>query len=161
MPFGFYIIMAAQFFSALADNALLIAAIAILREMHAPTEYEPLLKTLSMLGSAALGLGLVMVGAGLREEEALKPSPGMWTGTVLRLFVTPFVMGGFALFFGLSGMALTTVIICAAVPTAMNGYVFARQMGGDAPLYAATVTVQTALSFVTIPGFIWLAGQLT
>ncbi|HOI50782.1 MAG TPA: lysophospholipid transporter LplT [Azonexus sp.] len=45
MPFGFYIIMAAQFFSALADNALLIAAIAALREMHAPEAYEPLLKT--------------------------------------------------------------------------------------------------------------------
>ena len=45
MPFGFYIIMAAQFFSALADNALLIAAIAALREMNAPSAYEPLLKT--------------------------------------------------------------------------------------------------------------------
>ncbi|MCM8594925.1 lysophospholipid transporter LplT [Accumulibacter sp.] len=45
MPFGFYIIMAAQFFSALADNALLIVAISILREMSAPSEYEPLLKT--------------------------------------------------------------------------------------------------------------------
>jgi LPLT family lysophospholipid transporter-like MFS transporter len=45
VPFGFYIIMAAQFFSALADNALLIAAIAALREMNAPSEYEPLLKT--------------------------------------------------------------------------------------------------------------------
>jgi LPLT family lysophospholipid transporter-like MFS transporter len=45
VPFGFYIIMAAQFFSALADNALLIAAIAVLREMHSPSEYEPLLKT--------------------------------------------------------------------------------------------------------------------
>lgn len=37
--------MAAQFFSALADNALLIAAIAILVEMKAPPEYAPLLKT--------------------------------------------------------------------------------------------------------------------
>jgi MFS family permease len=45
VPFGFYIIMAAQFFSALADNALLIAAIFALREMQAPSEYEPLLKT--------------------------------------------------------------------------------------------------------------------
>jgi MFS family permease len=44
VPFGFYIIMAAQFFSALADNALLIAAIAILRDMQAPSEYAPLLK---------------------------------------------------------------------------------------------------------------------
>ena len=45
MPFGFYIIMAAQFFSAMADNVLLIVAISILREMQAPSEYEPLLKT--------------------------------------------------------------------------------------------------------------------
>jgi hypothetical protein len=45
MSLGFYIIMAAQFFSALADNALLIAAIAILRDMQAPADYEPLLKT--------------------------------------------------------------------------------------------------------------------
>ncbi|MGB7991448.1 MAG: lysophospholipid transporter LplT, partial [Candidatus Methylophosphatis roskildensis] len=41
---GFYIIMAAQFFSALADNALLIAAIAMLRDMQAPQSHEPLLK---------------------------------------------------------------------------------------------------------------------
>ncbi|HJV24751.1 MAG TPA: lysophospholipid transporter LplT [Aromatoleum sp.] len=44
MPLGFFIIMAAQFFSALADNALLIIAIALLREMAAPATYEPLLK---------------------------------------------------------------------------------------------------------------------
>lgn len=45
MPLGFYFIMAAQFFSAMADNALLIAAIAVLREMQEPSSYEPLLRT--------------------------------------------------------------------------------------------------------------------
>ncbi len=54
MPFGFYIIMAAQFFSALADNALLIIAIAALREMHAPSAYEPLLKTFFTLSYVVL-----------------------------------------------------------------------------------------------------------
>ena len=54
MSTGFYIIMAAQFFSALADNALLIAAIAILRDMHAPAEYEPLLKTCFTVSYVAL-----------------------------------------------------------------------------------------------------------
>jgi MFS transporter, LPLT family, lysophospholipid transporter len=54
MSLGFYIIMAAQFFSALADNALLIAAIAILRDMHAPVEYEPLLKTFFTVSYVAL-----------------------------------------------------------------------------------------------------------
>lgn len=54
MSLGFYIIMAAQFFSALADNALLIAAIAILRDMQAPAEYEPLLKTFFTLSYVLL-----------------------------------------------------------------------------------------------------------
>jgi MFS family permease len=44
MPFGFYIIMAAQFFSSLADNALLVAAIALLIQMSAPEWMTPLLK---------------------------------------------------------------------------------------------------------------------
>ena len=54
MSTGFYVIMAAQFFSALADNTLLIAAIAILRDMHAPAEYEPLLKTFFTVSYVAL-----------------------------------------------------------------------------------------------------------
>lgn len=44
MKRGFYTIMAAQFFSSLADNALLIAAIALLIEMAAPEWMRPLLK---------------------------------------------------------------------------------------------------------------------
>ncbi|MGH8620856.1 MAG: lysophospholipid transporter LplT [Burkholderiales bacterium] len=44
MPFGFYIIMAAQFFSSLADNALLVAAIAVLIQTAAPDWMTPLLK---------------------------------------------------------------------------------------------------------------------
>jgi MFS family permease len=54
MPFGFYIIMAAQFFSALADNALLIVAIAALRDMQAPEAYEPLLKSFFTISYVAL-----------------------------------------------------------------------------------------------------------
>jgi LPLT family lysophospholipid transporter-like MFS transporter len=44
MKRGFYTIMAAQFFSSLADNALLIAAIALLVTMDAPAWMTPLLK---------------------------------------------------------------------------------------------------------------------
>ncbi len=44
MKKGFYIIMAAQFFSSLADNALLIAAIAMLVQLDGPPWVTPLLK---------------------------------------------------------------------------------------------------------------------
>ncbi len=40
---GFYVLLVAQFLSALADNALLFAAIALLKEMAAPSWHEPLL----------------------------------------------------------------------------------------------------------------------
>ena len=44
MNAGFYIIMAAQFFSSLADNALLVAAIALLIQADAPSWLTPYLK---------------------------------------------------------------------------------------------------------------------
>jgi LPLT family lysophospholipid transporter-like MFS transporter len=44
MNSGFYIIMAAQFFSSLADNALLVAAIALLMQADAPSWLTPYLK---------------------------------------------------------------------------------------------------------------------
>jgi len=44
MPFGFFIIMAAQFFSSLADNALLVAAIATLALLDSPAWLTPMLK---------------------------------------------------------------------------------------------------------------------
>lgn len=40
---GFFTLLAAQFLSALADNALLFAAIALLQQMHAPDWHKPLL----------------------------------------------------------------------------------------------------------------------
>ena len=44
MNLGFYIILIAQFLSALADNALLFAAIALLQKMQAPDWHTPLLQ---------------------------------------------------------------------------------------------------------------------
>src|SRR5579862_9849626 len=46
---GFYTIIAAQFFSSLADQALLVAAIALLRELHEPAWMTPALKQLFVL----------------------------------------------------------------------------------------------------------------
>jgi LPLT family lysophospholipid transporter-like MFS transporter len=44
MKRGFYTILSAQFFSALADNVLLFAAIALLQQVNAPSWHTPLLQ---------------------------------------------------------------------------------------------------------------------
>jgi hypothetical protein len=51
---SFYTIMAAQFFSSLADNALLIAAIALLAQLNAPAWMTPLLKLFFVLSYVVL-----------------------------------------------------------------------------------------------------------
>lgn len=49
MERGFYTIMAAQFFSSLADNALLVVAIALLIDLSAPAYLTPMLKFVFVL----------------------------------------------------------------------------------------------------------------
>jgi len=44
VPAGFHLLIAAQFISALADNALLIVAVALLQEQGRPAWWAPLLK---------------------------------------------------------------------------------------------------------------------
>ncbi len=80
MSLGFYIIMAAQFFSALADNALLIAAIALLRDMHAPAEYEPLLKTFFTVSYVALA---AFVGA---FADSMPKGRVMFVANAIKIF---------------------------------------------------------------------------
>jgi MFS transporter, LPLT family, lysophospholipid transporter len=54
MKRGFYTIMAAQFFSSLADNALLVAAIALLMQLAGPAWMIPLLKFSFVISYVAL-----------------------------------------------------------------------------------------------------------
>ncbi len=120
--------------------------------------YEPLAESVDLIARASLGLGLLMVGAGLKITDALRPGPAVLTPVALKLLVFPIIMVALAVGFGLSGETVMILALCAAVPTAMNGYLLARQMGGDAPLYAAITTVQTVASFLTIPAVMWAAG---
>ena len=95
---GFYIIMAAQFFSALADNALLIAAIAILRDMHAPQSQEPLLKLFFTLSYVLLA---AFVGA---FAESMPKWRVMFISNAIK------VTGCAMMFFGLHPLAAYAVV---------------------------------------------------
>src|SRR5438309_3853180 len=54
MQAGFYTIMAAQFFSSLADNALLVAAIQLLRDLESPAWMTPSLKQVFVISYVLL-----------------------------------------------------------------------------------------------------------
>ncbi|MCU0819004.1 MAG: AEC family transporter [Beijerinckiaceae bacterium] len=111
----------------------------------------PVMSALNMIGSGALGLGLLLVGAGLQLEDLRRPNVALMLGVGLRLILLPAIGGLAALALGLTGTAVAVVVICLAVPSASACYVLARQMGGDAPLMAAILTAQTLVSFLTLP----------
>jgi malonate transporter len=122
--------------------------------------YSPVVEVLDLIAQAALGMGLISIGAGLRIGDLLRPRLAYAIPIVLKLILFPGVMIAVALALGVSGQNLAFLALCAAVPTAMNGYLLARQLGGDAELYAAVATLQTILSFLTIPLVLTTAAQL-
>ncbi|MCK9259921.1 MAG: lysophospholipid transporter LplT [Azoarcus sp.] len=87
MPLGFYIIMAAQFFSALADNALLIVAIALLRDMASPAEYEPLLKLFFTVSYVALAAFVGAFADSMPKWRVMLISNTIKIGGCLMLFL--------------------------------------------------------------------------
>ncbi|WEZ83757.1 AEC family transporter [Rhizobium sp. 32-5/1] len=145
----------------IATNPLIVSSVlGILLNVFAIPVYGPVLSAVEMLGNASLSLGLVMVGAGLKVADALRPSLLAIFAVFLKLVMMPVFMVGASYLLGIRGDALMVIALGASVPTAMNGYLLAKQMGGDAPLYAAVATVQTLVSFFTIPLVLTVTGYI-
>ncbi|WP_193178420.1 AEC family transporter [Oricola nitratireducens] len=146
----------------IAVNPLVLAAAAALIMRSLPFSLPgPVMEMLHLVARAALGMGLMAIGAGLRPQDALRPNMAVLLAVANKLAVFPAMVITIALAMGLDGQQLSYLALCAAVPTAMNGYVLARQMGGDAELYAAIATIQTAFSFLSIPLVLGVVTQLS
>jgi malonate transporter and related proteins len=103
------------------------------------------------LGRSSLAIGLLVTGAGLHLQGLLRPNIAAAIGVFLKLILTPVLGIGMALWFGLTGSNLVIVAACSAIPASSSAYVLARQMGGDAPLLAQIITLQTILAAITMP----------
>jgi LPLT family lysophospholipid transporter-like MFS transporter len=77
MPFGFYMIMAAQFFSALADNALLVVAIFVLKDARAPDWQIPLLKLFFTISYVALAAFVGALADSMAKRRVMLISNGI------------------------------------------------------------------------------------
>lgn len=145
-----------------ALNPLVVGVLAAVVLRNTPFGlYQPFNETLRLIGNAALGLGLMGIGASLRPGDLATMRVALWLPIIIKLLLFPAVMLGTALLVGVEGQALSYLVLCASVPTAMNGYLLARQLGGDAELYAAVTTIQTGLAFLTIPAMLLLTAQLS
>ena len=101
MPTGFYLIIAAQFTSALADNALLIVAMARLQELGLPLWWAPMLKF-----TFTLSYVLLAPWVGPLADSMPKARLMAWMNALKFVGVALFVFGAHPLLsFGVVGLA--------------------------------------------------------
>lgn len=110
--------------------------------------------TVSLLGGAALPLGLVAVGVALRPRALLRFDRGVLATNTIKLVLMPVLVLVLAWALRLDPVSRDVALLFAALPTATSAYILARQLGGDAELMAAIITGQTLLAMLTLP--IWL-----
>ncbi|MGS2745129.1 AEC family transporter [Halomonas sp. LS-001] len=110
--------------------------------------------SVTLLGRAALPLGLVAVGVALRPAALLRLDRGVMVTNGIKLLLLPALVLVLAWLVGLDNVTRDVALLFAALPTATSAYILSRQLGGDAELMAAIITGQTLFAMLTLP--LWL-----
>jgi malonate transporter len=140
------------FLRELARNPLIVATVSGLVFNLAGLGLPDLLSTtLGRLGAAALPLGLMAVGAGLRFG-ALREAPRL---AAAFMAIRHVLLPVFALLL-VSALDMPVgqqmiLVAFASLPTASSAYVLAARMGGHGGFVAGLVTVSTLLGMASLP----------
>ncbi|HFL7938139.1 TPA: AEC family transporter [Pseudomonas putida] len=113
-----------------------------------PPGIEP---TVKALGQAALPMGLLCVGAALGGASLGQQVRPLMAASAFKFLIMPLTTWGLCRVLGLSGQAAVVAVLFQALPTASSSYVMARQMGGNAPLMATIIALQTVAAAATLP----------
>lgn len=143
----------------LVRNPLILGTLAglIVRVGGVPLPHW-MLETVGRVGQAALPLGLLAVGAGLKLS-GLTTAPGLAIGLLgIRHLLLPLAAIGMAWALKLAPSEQAILVAFGSLPTASSAYVLAVRMGGNGPFVAGLITVSTLLGMATVP--LWI-GALT
>lgn len=111
---------------------------------------------LVLLGKAAFPIGLLAVGAAYQTGSIIRHWQPIFVSSGIQFLCKPVVAWWLAATTGLSGIAAGVAVLIFCVPTAPTAYILSKQMGGDHDSMAVIITVQTCLSFFTLPLTLWL-----
>lgn len=140
----------------LLRNPLIVATLAGLAGKALGLELPQGLERIGgLFTSAAIALGLMTVGAGLRLGRLRESLALINYMTLVKLVGVPLAALGFGALLGLSGVYLQAALVLAALPTASSAYILATRMGGDGQLVASIITMNVLVGMVTVP--VWLS----
>lgn len=135
----------------MAKNPLILACVAGLAWRYAGLGLgEAWLHFLTILGRAALPLGLLSIGTALRLRGLVSFNLALGIFGAFKLVALPFLAYGVGRFFALEGEVLAVLVLLFALPSASSSYILTRQFGGDLALMSKIITLETLLSVATL-----------
>ncbi len=114
---------------------------------------------LNIFSSSSLMLGLLCVGAAIQLQEIRQHLGRALNMSVLRLLLLPAVVFTITYVMGLGQAETMALMIFFAIPTASSAYVLTKILQGDYSLMAGVISLQTALSAITLPLLLLLLMQ--
>lgn len=134
-----------------ATNPFLIAAVAgLLVSLTGITPPQFLSSTLNSLGAVGSPLALIGLGAMTRMRDFQNAGALAFKASVLRLVVIPALVLPAAALMGIQGVDMAAVVCFFCTPTAVGGYVLAKNMDGDGELAGQILLQTTLLSLITM-----------
>ncbi|MEJ7136824.1 AEC family transporter [Amphibiibacter pelophylacis] len=117
--------------------------------------------TLQRLGQAAVPLGLMAVGAGLRFGALREGWPLAAAFMGIRHLLLPLAAIAWGLIAGLPPGQQAMLVCFAALPTASSAFVLATRMGGNGPFVAGLITLSTLLALPGVPLALWALSHVS
>lgn len=123
---------------------------------------EPLMVPINYLADLNTPLPMLVVGYQLSHANFKAALQGIssWVTLVLRLLVLPLASLGICLALNVSHDLTLVLLIAASAPPAALLSMFAARFGKDTALTSSLVSVQTAISALTMPVLVGLAEVL-
>jgi malate permease and related proteins len=103
-----------------------------------------------LLAQAAIPMLLISLGLQIGSQGLPVLSGPVVRSSGLRLFLGPIVAFSVGTLVGLSGLERGVLVLSSAMPTAINAFLLAGELGADAKTVAGTVVVTTFGSIATI-----------
>ncbi|MFC4246086.1 AEC family transporter [Natribaculum luteum] len=143
----------------LATNPVLIALIAgIVVGTAGITPPSPVVTGLDVLGSFALPLALLCVGAALEVDLPAIDLGAVSSVVALKIGCMPILAWTVFSLLGVDGATFTAAVVMFGTPTAVSTFVFANELGGDAEFASLNVFASTLASMGTLFVLITLVG---
>ena len=110
-----------------------------------------LVDTLGILASAALPMGLISVGFGLKFKGNRTQLIPLVIASTAKLIILPAITYLLLVNMQVEGIHFTLCLLFASVPCAASSYILSTSLNGDHNLMASIITVETLLAFIVMP----------